>query len=746
MQGSFPPLGMQVLVRFSLDKMLVLPISFRPSCGSDAVDARWQVTPYFHFERYFFNTLFCMADQTVTPSADLSLVNRAADNIRILSAAMVEKAKSGHPGGAMGGADFVNILFSEFMEYDPDDMHWPFRDRFFMDPGHMSPMLYAIQALLGNYSMDDLAQFRQWGSPTPGHPEVDVARGIENTSGPLGQGHTFGIGAAIAERFLAHRFGEWTAHKTYVYISDGGVQEEISQGAGRTAGFLGLGNVVMFYDSNDIQLSSEVSDVMNEDTGKKYEAWGWHVQTIEGNDAKAIREAIRTANSVTDKPSLIIGKTIMGKGARTEGGESFEGEVETHGMPLSKAGASFEKTIHNLGGDPANPFVIFDDVAAYYASVKDAKRAAAAAKKSAQTQWASTHPALASKLNSWFAGEVPAIDYAGIAQKPGDATRNASGAVLAHFADHVENMIVSSADLSNSDKTLAFLKKTTPFKKEDFSGAFLQAGVSELTMAAICLGMALHGGVIPVCATFFVFSDYMKPSLRLAGLMELPVKFVWTHDAFRVGEDGPTHQPVEQEAQLRLLEELRNHSGHRSFLALRPADVHETSVAWQLAMAQTNRPAGLILSRQNIPNLPVPAGMSDFEAASQANKGAYIVEDTEGTPDIILVANGSEVSTLVAGAAVLRADKGLKVRVVSAISEGLFRDQDADYQAAVLPPEVPTLGMTAGLPSTLRGLVGPGGTVIGLDHFGHSAPYKVLDEKLGYTPENVVQKALAYLG
>ncbi|MEO0468133.1 MAG: transketolase [Bacteroidota bacterium] len=669
---------------------------------------------------------------------------RAADNIRILSAAMVEKAKSGHPGGAMGGADFVHILFSEFLRFDPDNPSWANRDRFFLDPGHMSPMLYSILSLVGHYSMDDLANFRQWGSPTPGHPEIDVARGVENTSGPLGQGHTFAVGAAIAERFLAERFGAWMSHKTYAYISDGGIQEEISQGAGRTAGYLGLSNLVMFYDSNDIQLSSEVSDVMEEDTAKKYEAWGWRVVTIEGNDQQAIREALQMAQTETEKPFLIIGKTIMGKGALTDGGESFEREVETHGMPLSKAGASYEKTIHNLGGDPANAFQIFPEVAELYASVKETNRQYAAQKRAEQAAWEAAHPALAAKWQQFQSGQAPEIDYAGIQQKENTASRNASGTVLAHFADTVENMIVASADLSNSDKTLAFLNKTRSFKKNDFGGAFLQAGVSELTMSSIAVGMGLHGGVIPVCATFFVFSDYMKPTLRLAALMQIPVKFVWTHDAFRVGEDGPTHQPVEQEAQLRLLEHLQNHHGKNSFLALRPADANETTVAWKMAMENTDTPTGLIFSRQNIKELPASEGNTRYQDALQAEKGAYIVQDATD-PDLILVANGSEVATLIEGADKLRSEKGLKVRVVSAISEGLFRTQAADYQASVLPEDKPIMALTAGLPVTMRGLVGPKGKSVGLSHFGYSAPYTVLDKEFGFTAENVFNQALSLL-
>lgn len=648
---------------------------------------------------------------------------------------MVEKAKSGHPGGAMGGADFVNVLFSEFLSYDPNDAAWINRDRFFLDPGHMSPMLYGVLALCGKYTTDELAAFRQWGSPTPGHPEVDVQRGVENTSGPLGQGHTMAVGAAIAERFLAARFGEWMSHKTYAFISDGGVQEEISQGAGRLAGYLGLHNLIMFYDSNGIQLSTETSAVTDEDTAKKYEAWGWSVVTIDGNNALQIREALQKANAERQRPTLIIGKTIMGKGARTAGGDSFENKTATHGMPLGEAGASLEQTVKNLNGDPANPLAIFDETAKLYADRRAALEKMAAAKKAEQAAWEKQNPALAEKLQKFFSKDAPAVDYAGIAQKENQATRTASSAVLAALAKSVENMVVSSADLSNSDKTDGFLKNSRAFTRGDFSGAFLQSGVSELTMACVMNGMALHGGVIPVCGTFFVFSDYMKPAVRLAALMQLPVKYVWTHDAFRVGEDGPTHQPVEQEAQIRLMEQLKNHHGKSSLLALRPADTHETTVAWKLALENTATPTALILSRQNIKDLPA-AGGNRYEEALQASRGAYVVQKSDN-PDVILLANGSEVATLVDAAALLEERKKLRVQIVSAPSEGLFFAQDAAYRREVIPAGVPVFGLTAGLPSTLHRFVGDSGAVFGLDHFGFSAPYKVLDEKFGFTAENV---------
>lgn len=664
---------------------------------------------------------------------DIKLMNKAADNIRILAASMVEKAKSGHPGGAMGGADFVNVLFSEFLVYDPKNPAWEGRDRYFQDPGHMSPMLYSVLALAGKFTIDELKEFRQWGSVTPGHPEVNVMRGIENTSGPLGQGHTYAVGAAIAAKFLKARLGDVMNQTIYTYISDGGIQEEISQGAGRIAGTLGLDNLIMFYDANNIQLSTTVGEVTTENVAMKYEAWGWKVITINGNDVTEIRRALTEAKAETSRPTLIIGNTIMGKGAVGADKSSYENKVSTHGQPLSAAGVSIADTIRNLGGNPDDPFQIFPEVAELYAKRAKELEAIVAERYAAKAEWAKANPELAAKMDLWFSGKAPVIDWKAIEQKPNQATRAASATVLGVLATQVENMIVSSADLSNSDKTDGFLKKTHAFVKGDFSGAFLQAGVAELTMACVCIGMSLHGGVIVACGTFFVFSDYMKPAIRMAALMEQPVKFIWSHDAFRVGEDGPTHEPVEQEVQIRLMEKLKNHKGHNSMLVLRPADVTETTIAWKMAMENTATPTALIFSRQNITDLPAKGNR--YDEALQAEKGAYIVDSAEN-PDVIMVASGSEVSTLEEGAALLRAD-GIKVRIVSVPSEGLFRSQSKEYQESVIPTGSKVFGLTAGLPVNLEGLVGANGKVWGLESFGFSAPYKVLDEKLGFTGQNV---------
>ena len=668
-------------------------------------------------------------------------LQRAADNIRILAASMVEKAKSGHPGGAMGGADFINVLYTEFLRYDPDNMAYPHRDRMFLDPGHMSPMLYAVLSLAGNYSTEDLQSLRQWGSVTPGHPEVDVMRGVENTSGPLGQGHAMALGAAIAERFMVARFGEWMAHKTYAFISDGAIQEEISQGVGRVAGHLGLSNFIMYYDSNNVQLSTKCDEVDTEDIEMKYKAWNWNVITVNGQSIDEIRAALKAANAETERPTLIIGKTIMGYGARKADGSSFENMVSTHGQPLTAAGADITATIKNLGGNPEEPFAVFEESKEVYAQRREELRAWAKDMQATEAEWRKANPALAEKMDNFYSGKLPEIDYSAINIKPDDATRSASAAMLGYFAEHVENMVVSSADLSNSDKTDGFLKKTKAFTKGDFTGQFFQAGVAELTMACVMNGMALHGGIIPACGTFFVFSDYMKPAVRLSALMEKKVIYIWTHDSFRVGEDGPTHEPVEHEAQIRLMEHLHNHSGKRSMLVLRPADAEETVAAWKMAMEES-RPVALILSRQNIKSLPAMGGESRRVEAMKAERGGYVVLENKDAK-VTLIATGSEVSTLVEGAEIL-ASEGIATRVVSIPSEGLFRDQPKEYQAEVLG-NLPRYGMTSGLSVNLRGLVGENGFIHAFDHFGYSAPFKVLDEKFGYNGKTVAAEVKAML-
>ncbi len=667
-----------------------------------------------------------------------SLLNLAADNIRVLAVSMVERAKSGHPGGAMGGADFINVLYSEFLTYDPAQPTWECRDRFFLDPGHMSPMLYAQLALIGRFTLDELKTFRQWGSVTPGHPEKNFERGVENTSGPLGQGHTYAVGAAIAAKALYARTGNpgFKKEKIYAYISDGGVQEEISQGAGRLAGHLGLDNLIMFFDANEIQLSTETADVISEDTAMKYRAWNWNVLEIDGNDPEQIRAALRTANAETARPTLIIGHTVMGKGCRRADNTCYERDCGTHGAPLG--GDAYLNTVRHLDADPEDPFVIRPEVEKLYAQRAEELKKIVAERRAEEKAWAVAQPEKAAEMADWFAGRLPELPWNDIQQKADAPTRNASSACLSMLSAHVKNMIVSSADLCNSDKTDGFLKHTTVIRRGDFSGGFLQAGVSELTMACVCIGIALHGGMLTAMGTFFVFSDYMKPAIRMAALMELPVKFVWSHDAFRVGEDGPTHEPVEQEAQIRLMEKLQNHSGRDSVRVLRPADVNETTVCWKMAMENMDTPTALIFSRQNVANLPEG---TDY---SGAERGAYTVV-SDAQPEVVLVASGSEVSTLVAARQLLSTD-GITSRVVSCPSEQLFRAQDEAYRESVIPRNAKKFFLTAGLPVVFEGLAGDTGRIFGLNHFGHSAPFKVLDEKFGFTPEAVYSEIKQYLG
>lgn len=671
---------------------------------------------------------------------------QAADNMRVLIAAMVEKAKSGHPGGSMGGADFIHTLYAEFMNWDPDDMTWFNRDRFFLDPGHMSPMLYAMLTLTGVFKAEELKTFRQWGSILSGHPELNPGHGIENTSGPLGQGHVMGVGAAIAEKFLRTKFGEWMEHYTYAFISDGGVEEEISQGAGRIAGHLKLGNFIMFYDANNVQLSTKVDEVTNEDTAKKYEAWGWHVQTINGNDAVEIAHALRNAKAEKERPSLIIGRTIMGKGSVGPNGENMENLVSTHGQPLSKAGIDITKTITALGGNPDNPFVVYEDVQAAWNKILDEKRLAAQKRKELQKEWEKANPELAEKYFRFVKGALPeGLDIENVPQSDDAPTRNASATILSYLAEKFENMIVSSADLANSDKTDGFLKKTKALMPDDFSGKFLQAGVAEFTMAAIVNGILIHGGMHAACGTFFVFSDYQKAAIRMSALQQLPAIYIWSHDSYRVGEDGPTHQPVEHIASVSLLEQLKNHSGKPSMLILRPADGAETNVAYKMAIENTDSPTGIILSRQNVKALPAKEGNTRIKDAGEAVKGGYIVFENSKNPDITLIGHGSEVRTLYDAAQLLESRDSIKCRIVSMISTGRFDQQPESYRKEIIPDTVPVFALTAGLPSIFNKYLGAKGMSYGLDHFGYSAPAEVLDEKFGFTPENIYTQIKTFL-
>ena len=672
---------------------------------------------------------------------DYSLQKRAADNMRVLIAAMVEKAKSGHPGGSMGGADFAAVLYSGFINYDPENPRWFARDRFFLDPGHMSPMLYSVLALAGKYSLEELQDFRQWGSVTTGHPELDVERGIENGSGPLGQGHVMAVGCAIAERVLAAQFGEIVAHKTYAFISDGGIQEEVSQGAGRIAGFLKLHNLIMFYDANEVQLSTKVDEVTGEDTAAKYRSWGWSVLEIDGSDPEAIADALRKAIAEKEKPTLIIGHTIMASGCVTSEGESCEGWVSTHGQPLSKAGVDVASTIRKLGGDPENPWQVWEDVKSLFAERREELHKEAAIRQQQEKEWAQKNPDLAKRLKDYIEGKLPVIDWDKITVKPNGATRAASSAVLSVLSEKLGNMIVSSADLANSDKTDGFLKNTHAMGPADFTGRFLHAGVAELTMACIMNGIVLHGGLEACCGTFFVFSDYMKPAIRMAAMMQLPVKYVFSHDSFRVGEDGPTHQPIEHELQMRLMEQMHNFKGERSLMVLRPADSRETVACWRLALENKSTPTVMILTRQDVPD--IDAGLSFTEVEENVKRGGYAVV-SYADPDIVLVGNGSDVGLLYEVSTLL-ANQNIKAQVVSVPSIGLFMDQDEAYRNRVIPKGVPQFGLTSGLPLNLLPLLHGRYTIYGMERFGSSAPAKVLEEKFGFTAHNIEGEVKKFL-
>ena len=660
---------------------------------------------------------------------DKKVMDSAANNIRVLEASMVETAKSGHPGGAMGGADFINTLYSRFLVYDPENPLWIARDRFFLDPGHMSTMLYSVLALAGKYTMDELKQFRQWGSVTPGHPELDPERGIENASGPLGQGHVLAVGCAIAERFLVAHFGKVCEHKTYAFISDGGIEEEISQGAGRIAGKLGLHNLIMFYDSNKVQLSTMVDVVSDEDTAAKYRAWNWNVIEIDGNDCEAIAGALETAQREEHRPTLIIGHTLMAKGAIDANGKSVAGTIATHGQPLSAAGADFPATVRNLGGDPDNLFTIRPEVKKLYADRAEELRAIVAERKAEEKAWAEANPELAKTLRDYIDEKLPDINWDGIEFKPNMASRNSSATVLGVLAEHVGNMIVGSADLANSDKTDGYLKKTRIITPQDFGGKFLQPGVAELTMAALMNGIVLHGAMRAACGTFFVFSDYIKPVLRMSALMEQPVVYVFTHDAFRVGEDGPTHQPVEHLASYRAMPNV---------LMFRPCDVVETAEAWQLALTTETMPSLLALSRQNLPLLRVSSRQN------LTAKGGYVISDVAkgSRRQATIIATGSEVSIAVEAQKKLR-EEGIEVAVVSMPCTELFDRQDEKYRNRVLG-RAPRIVVEAAAKFGWEKYLGSKGEIIGMDGFGASGPASGLYEHFGITADAVAAAIRKY--
>ena len=657
---------------------------------------------------------------------------KTANAIRVLSADAIQKAKSGHPGLPLGCASAAYELWANHMRHNPADPQWVDRDRFILSGGHGSMLLYSLFHLFGygDLSMEDLKNFRQIDSLTPGHPEYGHTVGVEATTGPLGQGMGMAVGMAMAEAHLASVFNKddikIVDHYTYVLGGDGCMMEGLSSEAFSLAGTLGLGKLIVLYDSNNISIEGNTDIAFTEDTAKRFESYGFGVFQVEdGNDFAAIGAAIEAAKADTERPSLIVLHTQIGYGCPAK-----QGKASAHGEPLGEENIIAMK--ENLGWESMEPFYVPQDVYDHMAKVRESLKAPEEEWNARFAAYCEKYPEMKELWDQYHDKDLPKKlwdneEFWSYEDKP-QATRNLSGELLNKINKVVPNLFGGSADLAPSNKTN--LKGEGDFSKADYSGKNLHFGVREQAMTAIGNGLALHGGVIPYVATFFVFSDYMKPVARLSSLMQVPLVYVLTHDSIGVGEDGPTHEPVEQEAQIRLMEKLKNHHGQNSLLVLRPADAEETTACWKLAMENTDTPSALILSRQNIEMLPEG---NDY---GQAAKGAYIVAGADENPDVILVASGSEVSTLVAGAALLRAD-GVKVRIVSCPSEGLFRSQCPCYQEEILPAGAKIFGLTAGLPVNLQGLVGANGKVFGLESFGFSAPYKVLDEKLGFTAQNV---------
>lgn len=662
------------------------------------------------------------------------VAQRSVNTIRFLAADAVEKAASGHPGMPMGAAAMAYVLWTRHLRHNPRDPGWWDRDRFVLSAGHGSMLLYALLYLTGyeDVTLEEIQRFRQWGSKTPGHPENFVTRGVETTTGPLGQGFANGVGMAIAERFLAARFNRpgfpLFDHYTYGIVSDGDLMEGISHEAASLAGHLGLGKLIYLYDDNGISIDGPTRLAFTEDVYRRFEAYGWHVERVEdGNDLEAIDAALRRARAEADRPSLIGVRTTIGYGAPGKAGTA-----SAHGEPLGAE--ELRRAKQALGWPEEPPFYVPEDVLAHMRSAIERGEAAQAEWRERFARYREEYPKEAAELEAWFSGELPAgLEEALPVFQPGTklATRAASGKALEALVPRVPNLLGGSADLTPSNKTRT--KEHQDFQRETPEGRYLRFGVREHAMAAICNGIALHGGLRVFCATFFVFSDYLRPALRLSALMRLPVIYVFTHDSIGVGEDGPTHQPVEHLMALRAMPNVT---------VIRPADANETAEAWRVALRHTSGPVALVLSRQDVPTLE----RGPEAPASLVEKGAYILSDSDGTPDLILIGTGTELQHAVAAAETLRAE-GVRVRVVSMPSWELFEAQPQAYRDRVLPPEVKRrITIEAGCTFGWERYAGEGGRSIGLDRFGASAPGDVLMEQFGFTAENVVRQARALLG
>jgi len=655
------------------------------------------------------------------------------NTIRTLAMDAVQKANSGHPGMPMGMADVAYVLWTRFLKHNPSDPGWPDRDRFILSAGHGSMLLYSLLHLTGyDLPLEELKNFRQWGSRTPGHPEYGLTPGVETTTGPLGQGFANGVGMAIAERFLAATFNRpgfpIFDHFTYAIVSDGDLMEGISHEAASLAGHLGLGKLIYLYDDNEISIEGSTDLAFTEDVAARFRAYGWHVQSVDGYDLKGIESAIRAARAEKDRPSLVICRTHIAYGSPNK-----QDSASAHGAPLGED--EVRRTKEALGWPPDARFLVPPEALEVFRRAVDAGREAQAQWEGMFRRYAREYPREAALLERLWAGELPqGWEDTLPTFSPGDgplATRKASGAVLNRLADALPTLIGGSADLAPSNVTL--LKGYDDFQRETPAGRNLHFGVREHAMGAVLNGMALHGGLIPYGGTFLVFSDYMRPAVRLAAMMHLPVVYVWTHDSVWIGEDGPTHQPVEHLASLRAVPNLT---------LIRPCDANETVAAWKAALKRRDGPTGLILTRQSLPVLD----RRQMAGAEGLERGAYVLRDAPGgRPELILIGSGSEVHLALAAQEAL-AQRGVRVRVVSMPSWELFDAQPPEYRAEVLPPDVPArLAIEAGVPMGWERYVGPQGAAIGLDRFGASAPYKVLMEKFGFTPEAIVEQALRLL-